>query len=172
MMFVWLLVSSGWRYWSDTVLMQRRIRGNNLYMCEQYGVDGKLYVGVMMSSCFMAKSGNGWQHRHAQQEALRRKTVMFTVWRWDWVTVICRRTSLKYQAWKWIKTVDFLLDWQLGSMRLVMIHKYSRPHTFIYRYESLKTPLATPTQRRPGIEIFTRCDAPNNPSRFNRSSHC
>ena len=32
---------------ADLVLMQRRIRGDNLYMFEQFGVDRKLYVEVI-----------------------------------------------------------------------------------------------------------------------------
>ena len=40
MMFVWLPVSSGWRYGYDTVLMHRRIQGDTLYMHKKFGVDG------------------------------------------------------------------------------------------------------------------------------------
>ena len=57
---VWLPVSSGWRYGYDTVLC------DTLYMCEQFGVDGKLYVEVIRTSCFMAKHRIG-PHHHAHQ---------------------------------------------------------------------------------------------------------
>ena len=54
-----LLGSSGWRYGYDTVLMHRRIQGDALYMCAQFGVDGKLYVDVLGTFCLMAKHQNG-----------------------------------------------------------------------------------------------------------------
>ena len=43
MTFVWLPVSSGWRY-DDTVLMNRYIQGDSLYIPERFGVEGELYV--------------------------------------------------------------------------------------------------------------------------------
>ena len=49
-------MSSAWRYGYDTVLMQRRIQGETLYMCEQFGVDGKLYVGVIWTSALWRSS--------------------------------------------------------------------------------------------------------------------
>ena len=58
--------SSGWRYGFDTVLMYRCIQGNTLYMCDQFGVDHKLYVEVIRTWCFTAKHLNGLQH-HGHQ---------------------------------------------------------------------------------------------------------
>ena len=34
---------------ADLVLMHRRNRGDTLYMCEKFDVDGKLYVEVIRS---------------------------------------------------------------------------------------------------------------------------
>ena len=44
---------SGWHYGCDTVLTHRCIQGKTLYMFDQLGVDGKVYVGVIRTSCFM-----------------------------------------------------------------------------------------------------------------------
>ena len=51
-------------------LMHRRIQGDTLYMCEQFGVNGTLYFYVMRTSCFMAKPRNG-PHHHTHQVRLR-----------------------------------------------------------------------------------------------------
>ena len=48
-------MSSGWRYGYDTVLMNRHIQSKTLYMCDQFGVNGKMYVGAIKNSCFMVK---------------------------------------------------------------------------------------------------------------------
>ena len=48
----------------------RRIQGDTLYMCEQFGVNGTLYFYVMRTSCFMAKPRNG-PHHHTHQVRLR-----------------------------------------------------------------------------------------------------
>ena len=42
-------------YGYDTVVMQRRIQGETLYMCDQFGVDGKVPAGVIRTSCFITK---------------------------------------------------------------------------------------------------------------------
>ena len=44
MMFVWLPVSSGWRYGYDTGLMHRYIQDDSVYIPEKFGGDGKLCV--------------------------------------------------------------------------------------------------------------------------------
>ena len=59
-------MSSAWRYGYDAVLMHRRVQGNTLYMCEQFGVDGKLHVEVIRTSCFMVEDENGL-HYHVNQ---------------------------------------------------------------------------------------------------------
>ena len=41
-------MSSGWRYKYDIVWMGRHVQGETLYMCGQSGVDGKVYVGVIV----------------------------------------------------------------------------------------------------------------------------
>ena len=51
---------------ADLLLMHRRIQGDTLYMYEQFNVDGKLYVEVLRTSCFMTKQQNGPYH-HAHQ---------------------------------------------------------------------------------------------------------
>ena len=47
---------------------------------------------------------------------------IFRVWRWNWLTVksVVWKSSLQYQAWRWVKMVDFLLDWQFGSKDLFL----------------------------------------------------
>ena len=63
MMFVWIPVSSRWRYWYDmTVLMHGGIQGNMVYMCDEIGEHGKLYVEVIRTWCFIAKHENGSHH--------------------------------------------------------------------------------------------------------------
>ena len=62
MMFVWITVSSRWHYQYDTVLMHGCIQGDIVYMCDEFGVHGKLYVEVIRTSCFMAKHENGSDH--------------------------------------------------------------------------------------------------------------
>ena len=47
-------------------LIHERIQDDNLCMCQQFGVDGKLYVEVMRTQFFMAKDWN-WPHHHAHQ---------------------------------------------------------------------------------------------------------
>ena len=72
MTFVWLPVSSGWRY-DDTVLMNRYIQGDSLYIPERFGVEGELYVcNWSYEDCFTAKDLN-WPHHHGQQVWRRRK---------------------------------------------------------------------------------------------------
>ena len=51
---------------ADLVLMQSCIRRDILYTYEQFGVDRKLYVEVMMTWCLTAKEVNCF-HRHAHQ---------------------------------------------------------------------------------------------------------
>ena len=48
-MFVWIPVSSRWRYGSDTVLIH-----GGIHMCDEFDVDGKLYVEVLRTWCIMA----------------------------------------------------------------------------------------------------------------------
>ena len=57
---------------ADLVLMLRRIRGDTVDMYMHFGVDGKLYVEVIKTWCFMAKEKNGF-HRHAHQTWRSRK---------------------------------------------------------------------------------------------------
>ena len=47
-------LSSGWRYGYDTVLMHTCVQGETLYMCDQLGVDGNVYVGVIRTCCIVA----------------------------------------------------------------------------------------------------------------------
>ena len=47
MMFVGIPVSSRWRYGYDIVLMHGGIQGDIVYMCDEFGVHGKLYVEVI-----------------------------------------------------------------------------------------------------------------------------
>ena len=42
--FVWIPVSSWWHYGYDTVPMHGAIQGEIVYLCDEFGVDGKLYV--------------------------------------------------------------------------------------------------------------------------------
>ena len=37
---------------ADLVLMHRDMPGNTLYMCQQFGIDGKLYVEVIRASLY------------------------------------------------------------------------------------------------------------------------
>ena len=46
-MSVWISVSSRWRFGYDTVLMQVGIQSDIIYMCDEFGVHGKLYDEVM-----------------------------------------------------------------------------------------------------------------------------
>ena len=39
--------------------MHGGIQGDIIYMCDEFGVHGKLYVEVIRTSCFMAKHENG-----------------------------------------------------------------------------------------------------------------
>ena len=48
-------MSSGWCYGYDIVLMHRHIQVKFLYMREQFGVGGKLYVEVIRTSFSTAK---------------------------------------------------------------------------------------------------------------------
>ena len=122
-MFVWIPVSSRWRYRYDTVLMHGGIQGDIVYMCDEFGVHGKLYVEVIRTSCFMAKHENRLDHNT--------QLLIFKVWGWYWVNwksvvfnlSIC--SSLKYTTWKWIKMgvkwelwikiAYFLVEWQFGT---------------------------------------------------------
>ena len=70
-----LSVSSGWRFEYDTALMRRHNEGKTLYMCEQFGVDEKLYVEVIRIWYFMVKRWNGLHH-HAHQVWLRQKLLI------------------------------------------------------------------------------------------------
>ena len=110
MMFVSLPVSSGWRYGCDTGLMHWYIQGDSLYIPEKFGGDGKLYVEVRGTWCFMARDLNG-RHHHSQQIWRRRKlfitfhlqghTMILTDWSlWCW---ICRRRLWKYEVRKYFK---------------------------------------------------------------------
>ena len=65
---IWALlpVSSRWRYGYGTILMERCIQGDTLYMCEQFDVDGKFYIEVIRSWWFMVKHQNG-QYHHTHQ---------------------------------------------------------------------------------------------------------
>ena len=51
---------------ADLELMLRHIRGNTVFMCVRFGVDGKLYVEVVKTWCFKAKEKNGFHH-HTHQ---------------------------------------------------------------------------------------------------------
>lgn len=55
------------------VLMRRRVQGNTLYMYEQFGLDGKLYVEVIVTLCFMAKHQNGPNNHSHQVWCMRKK---------------------------------------------------------------------------------------------------
>ena len=66
MMFVWLPVSSGWRYGYDTVPMHRYMQGASLYLPERFGTDRTLYGEVTRTWCFMARDLNG-RHHSGQQ---------------------------------------------------------------------------------------------------------
>ena len=48
-----------------TIFICRRIQGQTPYMCEQFGADGKLYVEVIRTSCFMVEHRNGLHHQKA-----------------------------------------------------------------------------------------------------------
>ena len=61
-MFVWILVSSRQGYGYDTVLMHGGIQGDIVYMCDEFGVHGKLHVEVIRTWCFMAKHDNVPHH--------------------------------------------------------------------------------------------------------------
>ena len=64
-------MSSGWRYGYDTVLMHRCIQGETLYTCDQFGVDGKMYVALWLPALWQicrrsslkyeGGNGNSWQ---------------------------------------------------------------------------------------------------------------
>ena len=156
-MFVWIPVSSRWRYQYDTVLMHRGIQGDIIYMYDEFGVHGKLYVEVKRTWCFMAKHENGSHH----------DTTIFDIgesfwYFWcsrseddtEWIgslwCSICRRSSLKYEAWKlikmgvkgelWIKIADFLLEWEFGNpmfiARLVMIHMHTKCQSCMCMWEA------------------------------------
>ena len=45
-MFVWFPVSSRWRYGYDSVSMHGDIQGEIVYICDKFGVHGKLYIEV------------------------------------------------------------------------------------------------------------------------------
>ena len=67
-------VSLWWKYSNkktllleEEVLMHRCVQGGTLYMHDEFGVDGTVSVGVIRTSCFMAKHRN-CPHSHAQQE--------------------------------------------------------------------------------------------------------
>ena len=68
-------MSSRWRYVYDTVLMRRCVQGGALYMHDEFGVDQTMPVGVIRTSCFMAKHRN-CLHSHAQQEEVIKKLLI------------------------------------------------------------------------------------------------
>ena len=43
---------------ADLVLIPRHIQGDTLYMCEQFGVDGNLYVEEIRTWCFITQYQN------------------------------------------------------------------------------------------------------------------
>ena len=128
-MFVWR-----WHYRYDTVLMHGGIQGSIVYMYDAFGVHGNLYVEVIRTQCLMAKHENG-PHDDTHHVWCRRKLLIPFYVQGLWCS-ICRRSSLKYEAWKWIKmgvkcelwikVGDFRLEWQFGTpmffVRLVMMH--------------------------------------------------
>ena len=60
-----MAVSSRWRYGYHTVLIHRRVQGGTLYMRDQFGEDQSMCVGVIRTSCCMAKDRNVWRcHAH------------------------------------------------------------------------------------------------------------
>ena len=71
MLFIWFPVSSGGSYGYDTELVHRRIQGDTRHMCDQFGVDGKLYVDVLRTSCLA-----NWPHHHAHQVWCRQKLLI------------------------------------------------------------------------------------------------
>ena len=68
-------MSSRWRCVYEAVLMHRCVQGGTLYMCDQFGVGGTMSVGVIRTSCFMAKHRN-CLHSHAQQEEVIKKLLI------------------------------------------------------------------------------------------------
>ena len=61
-MFVWIPVTSRWYYGYDTVLIHGGIQGDTVNICDEFDEDGKLYVEVIRTSCFMVKHENGPHH--------------------------------------------------------------------------------------------------------------
>ena len=57
-------MSSRWRYGYHTVLIHRCVQGRTLYMRDKFGEDRSMCVGVIRTSCFMAKDQN-WRRCHA-----------------------------------------------------------------------------------------------------------
>ena len=104
MMFVWLLVSSGWHYGYDTVLMHRSIQGNSLSISERFGRDRKLCEEVIRTQCFTTKDFYGG-HRHGQKVWHRTKIFLacfwheeYTDWLWSLCCPICRRKKWKHDV--------------------------------------------------------------------------
>ena len=68
-------MSSRWRCVFDAVLMHRCVQGGTLYMHDEFGVDRTMSVGVIRTSCLMAKHRN-CPHCHAQQEEVIKKILI------------------------------------------------------------------------------------------------
>ena len=68
-------MSTRWRYGADTVLMHRCVQGGTLYIHDEFGVDRTMSVGVIRTSCLMAKHRN-CPHSYAQQEEVIKKLLI------------------------------------------------------------------------------------------------
>ena len=119
----WLHVSSGWGNGYDTVLMHRCFQGQTHYMCDHFGVNGKVYVGIIRTSCFIAKHQN---------------RLHLKIWTWNdvkfgfllWATKTLNDHN-HIQRIYWGVTPD-CTHWILyESLRQVTV--YNRPHFWWYQ---------------------------------------
>ena len=67
-------MSSRWRYGYHTVLMHRRVQGGTLSMCDEFGVDQTMSVGVIRIIWYVARHRNS-SRRHGNQELRREKAI-------------------------------------------------------------------------------------------------
>ena len=79
-MFVWIPLSNRWHYGYDTVLIHGGIQGDIVYMCDEFGVHGKLYVEIIRPWCFIEKHENGPHNAGQKTSSKRHVNRMMFVW--------------------------------------------------------------------------------------------